>query len=78
MRPRPRLVAAALLGVLIAAWLAAPAVLSSRLRRAAAARGLVLRWERLRVRPPLRAELRGVTLSSRASGCSPSRRWAMR
>jgi hypothetical protein len=69
MRPRPRLAAAVLLAVLLlAAWLAAPLVASSALRRAAAARGLVLRWDRLRLRFPLRAELRGVTLARAAAG----------
>ena len=50
-----------------------PPCVSSRLRRAPAARGLVLRWERLRVRPPLRAELRGVTLSTPGARRHPAR-----
>jgi hypothetical protein len=68
MRPRPRLAAAILLAVLLAAWLAAPFVVSATLRRAAAAHGLVLRWDRLRLRFPLRAELRGAVLTRPVHG----------
>ena len=61
MLPRLRLAAAALLVVLLVAGSSAPLLVSATLRHAAAARGLVLRWDRLRLRFPLRAELRGVT-----------------
>ncbi len=65
---RPRLAAAALLVLLLGAWLSAPLVVSATLRRAAAAHGLALHWDRLRLRLPLRAELRGVAVSNPARG----------
>jgi hypothetical protein len=69
MRPRRlRLAAAILIVALVAAWLSAPFLVSATLRRAAAARGLTLRWERLRLRLPSRAELRGVTISRAERG----------
>jgi hypothetical protein len=68
MRPRLRLAAVVLLAALLVAWLSAPAMVAATLRRAAAARGLALHWDRLRLRFPLRAELRGVALSSPTRG----------
>ncbi len=68
MLPRLRLAAAALLVVLLVAGSSAPLLVSATLRHAAAARGLVLRWDRLRLRFPLRAELRGVTITRAARG----------
>jgi len=69
MRTRRLWIAAAvLLAVLGAARLLAPAAVSWGMRHAAGARGLDLRWERLRVRFPLRAELRGIVVCERARG----------
>ena len=69
MRPRRSwLAAAVLLALLVAARLLAPAAISWGLRHAAGARGLTVRWERLRVRFPLRAELRGIVLFDHVRG----------
>ena len=69
MRTRRLWIAAAvLLAVLGAARLLAPAAISWGLRHAAGARGFTVRWDRLRVRFPLRAELRGIVVCERARG----------
>ena len=60
--------AAVLLAVLGAARLLAPVAISWGLQHAAGQRGLSVRWERLRVRFPLRAELRGTIVCERAWG----------
>jgi hypothetical protein len=60
--------AAVLLVVLVAARLLAPGVIAAGLRHVAVARGLTVRWERLRVRLPLRAELRGIIVCERSRG----------
>ncbi len=69
MRTRRIWIAAAvLLAALLAARLLTPAAISWGLRHAAGQRGLTVRWERLRVRFPLRAELRGIVVCERALG----------
>jgi hypothetical protein len=69
MRPRHLWIAAAvLLAVLGAARLLAPAAISWGLRHTAGQRGFTVHWERLRVRFPLRAELRGIVVCERARG----------
>jgi hypothetical protein len=60
--------AAVLLVVLAAARLLAPVAISWGLRHAAGERGFTVRWERLRVRFPVRAELRGIVVCERAWG----------
>jgi hypothetical protein len=69
MRTRRLWIAAAvLLAVLGTARLLAPTAISWGLRHAARKHGLTVRWDRLRVRLPLRAELRGIVVCERARG----------
>jgi hypothetical protein len=69
MRTRRFWIAAAvLLAVLLTARLLAPAAISWGLRRAADRRGCTVRWDRLRVRFPLRAELRRTVIVDRVRG----------
>ena len=65
---RPWIAAAVLVVALAAARLLAPALIAAGLRHAAGARGLDVGWDRLRVRGPLRAELRGIVVRDRAQG----------
>ena len=62
------LAAAVLLVLLVAARLLAPVAIAAGLRRAAAARGLVARWDRFALRLPARAEFRHLALCERARG----------
>jgi hypothetical protein len=69
MRTRRFWIAAAvLLALLGAAHLLAPVAISWGLRHAAGQRGLAVRWDHLRVRFPVRAELRGLVVCDRARG----------
>jgi len=68
MRPRRLWLAVVLLVAFLAARLLTPAAISLGLRHAAGARGLAIRWERLSVRFPMRAELRGIVVCDRARG----------
>lgn len=69
MRTRQLWIAAAvLLTVLGAARLLAPTAISWGLRHAVGQRGFTVRWDRLRVRFPVRAELRGIVVCERARG----------
>jgi hypothetical protein len=60
--------AAVLLAVLGVARMLAPAAIAWGLRHAAGERGLTIRWERLRLRLPLRIELRGTVVRECARG----------
>lgn len=60
--------ATVLLAVLGATRLLAPAAISWGLRHAAGQRGFTVRWDNLRVRFPVRAELRGIVVCERARG----------
>jgi len=62
------LAAATLLALLGAARFLAPAAISRGLRHAAGERGFTIRWDRLSVRSPLRAGLRGIVVCERAHG----------
>jgi hypothetical protein len=69
MRPRHLWIATVvLLAVLGATLLLAPAAISWGLRHAAVRRGFTVRWDHLRVRFPVRAELRGIVVRECARG----------